>query len=352
MDDDMLSYEADDDDETKWLPSNDVINTTNESELSSASYMPNSTNSWPSPSSAGVSGLTVALVLVYGVICVAGLIGNLLVVYVVARHTRMKTATNVYIMNLSVADALFLIGLPMIMTTSILRYWVFGQILCKVYYVLTCVNTFTGTFTLTLMSADRFVAVWYPIKSLKYRTPKYAAAEAVATWFLSAIVMSPIVLYAEAVPNYFNSMSCQVRFPVAHAITTARIYVVYTLIVGFLLPVTCITIFYALLVFRLRTNRDQIRAAGKRRRQLRHRNVTALVTLVIAVYVICWLPYWGFQVNNGLSGKYNCSTFNCYANACNYLYLWMVFTCFNEFAQFSRYIAETLPVGLSAGTGQ
>src|SRR5688572_24631188 len=81
--------------------------------------------------------LTFTLVTIYGVICTAGLIGNCLVVYVVARYTRMKTVTNVYIMNLSVADGLFLIGLPMIMTTAILRYWVFGSVMCKIYYILT-----------------------------------------------------------------------------------------------------------------------------------------------------------------------------------------------------------------------
>src|SRR6218665_874945 len=98
--------------------------------------------------------LTVTLVTIYGVICTAGLVGNCLVVYVVARYTRMKTVTNVYIMNLSVADGLFLVGLPMVMTTAVLRYWVFGSVMCKIYYILTCINMFTGAFTLTLMSAD------------------------------------------------------------------------------------------------------------------------------------------------------------------------------------------------------
>ena len=40
---------------------------------------------------------------------------------------------------------------------------VFGAVLCRVYYALTCVNMFTGTFTVMLMSIDRFVAVWWPV---------------------------------------------------------------------------------------------------------------------------------------------------------------------------------------------
>lgn len=243
-------------------------------------------------------GLTVALVTIYGVICTAGLVGNCLVVYVVARYTRMKTVTNVYIMNLSVADGLFLIGLPMIMTTAILQYWVFGSVMCKIYYILTCINMFTGAFTLTLMSADRFVAVWYPIKSLKYRKPKFAGIEAALTWILSTAVMFPIVLFADIVPQGpgSNFSSCVVRWPAAHAMTAGRIYVTYTLIIGFLFPVTLISLFYGLLVGRLRANRHHIRAAEKRRR-LQRRNVTGLVTIVIGVFFICWLPYWSFQVS-------------------------------------------------------
>lgn len=67
------------------------------------------------------------------------------------------------ILNLSVTDTLFLLGLPMIMTTALARRWVFGAVLCRVYYALTCVNQFTGTFTVMLMSVDRFAAVWWPV---------------------------------------------------------------------------------------------------------------------------------------------------------------------------------------------
>ena len=103
-------------------------------------------------------------------------VGLVLVIYVVARYARMKTVTNVYILNLSIADSLFLVGMPMIMTTALLQRWVFGAVLCRVFYVLTCVNMITGAFLLALMSADRFAAVWFPVSSATYRTPTVAAA--------------------------------------------------------------------------------------------------------------------------------------------------------------------------------
>jgi len=37
-------------------------------------------------------------------------------------------------------------------------------------------------------------------------------------------------------------------------------------------------------------------ATGGGGRQTRARKITRLVTTVVIVYVICWLPYWTFQV--------------------------------------------------------
>jgi len=48
---------------------------------------------------AAIDCVTWTLVIADGAILSVGLVGNMLVVYVVARYARMKTATNVYILN-------------------------------------------------------------------------------------------------------------------------------------------------------------------------------------------------------------------------------------------------------------
>lgn len=238
-----------------------------------------------------------SLVAANGTIYCVGLIGNCLVVFVILRYVRMKTVTNLFILNLSIADILFLTGLPLVMTTAILKYWAFGWTVCKIYYVLTCINMFTGAYTIALMSADRFIAVRFPVQSIKYRTLRYATVEAALTWLLSFAVMFPIVLYADIVPQEPGStyFRCVVQWPVGMTVDGVRAYVVYTFVVGFLLPVGFISIFYTLLVLRLRANRKRIRSAGKRRKLTKH-NVTGLVSIVIIVFIACWLPYWVFQV--------------------------------------------------------
>lgn len=62
---------------------------------------------------------------------VVGLTGNTLAIYVVLRHAKMKTVTNIYILNLAVADELYIIGLPFLTTQNVLSYWPFGSFLCR-----------------------------------------------------------------------------------------------------------------------------------------------------------------------------------------------------------------------------
>ena len=107
----------------------------------------------------------------YSLVCLVGLLGNTLVIYVVVRFSKMQTVTNLYIVNLAVADECFLIGIPFLITTMSRQSWPFGNIMCKAYMTTTSINQFTSSIFLTIMSADRYIAVCHPISSPRIRTP-------------------------------------------------------------------------------------------------------------------------------------------------------------------------------------
>ena len=93
----------------------------------------------------------------YAVICIVGLCGNTLVIYVVLRYSKMQTVTYIYILMLAFADEIFLIGIPFLIVTSIQGDWIFGMAMCKIYLTTTSINQFTSSIFLTVLSADRFV---------------------------------------------------------------------------------------------------------------------------------------------------------------------------------------------------
>lgn len=254
------------------------------------------------PSKPGVGDFVI--VIIYGLLCIVGLVGNGMVVFVICRYTKMKTVTNMYILNLSIADFLFLLGLPMIMTTVVVKYWLFGFVMCKIYYILTCINMFTGAFTLTVMSGDRFLAVCYPIDSMRYRTSYYATIALAIIWVVSFLVMLPVFLYVQILehPCRPGIYSCTIQWPtMGHGISPEKAYVCYTMVLGFIVPVIVICVLYTLLLIRLRASGPMAKSAEKKRS---HRKVTQLVTMIIAVYIICWLPYWAFQFHLILPGVF------------------------------------------------
>ncbi|KAL3197175.1 hypothetical protein MRX96_014788 [Rhipicephalus microplus] len=201
--------------------------------------------------------------LLYGLVCLVGLCGNSLVIYVVLRFSKMQTVTNMYIFNLALADEMFLVGLPFFIATMVFKYWPFGAAMCKVYMTTTSINQFTSSLLLTVMSA----------RPVRRSVPPHILA------------------------SVSDSLHRQVRLP--HGVDGVRspdgagvhaAFTLYSFTLGFAIPLLLILLFYVLVILRLS------RVGPRSRHRAKHRRVTYLVLTVITVYVICWLPYWAGQL--------------------------------------------------------
>lgn len=69
----------------------------------------NSTDDYPVPD-IPPQVIQIVQVILFSIVCLVGLVGNTLVIYVVIRFSKMQTVTNMYIVNLAIADECFLIG--------------------------------------------------------------------------------------------------------------------------------------------------------------------------------------------------------------------------------------------------
>lgn len=230
----------------------------------------------------------------YGIVCLVGLCGNSLVIYVVLRFSKMQTVTNMYIFNLALADEMFLIGLPFLIITVVLKYWPFGSFMCKLYMTTTSINQITSCLLLTVMSADRYVAVCHPISSPRYRTTTIAKFICCTVWSVSAFLMVPIFMYADVADEEGKSNSCNIYWPQSEIMDGQKAFTLYSFTFGFFIPCILIFLFYFLVICKLRTVGPKNKSKEKKKN---HRKVTYLVLTVITVYVLCWLPYWIGQVN-------------------------------------------------------
>ncbi|XP_048856966.1 delta-type opioid receptor-like [Brienomyrus brachyistius] len=222
---------------------------------------------------------------VYSVVFVVGLVGNCLVMYGIIRYTKMKTATNIYIFNLALADALVTTTMPFQSTYYLLNSWPFGEVVCKVFISIDYYNLFTSTFTLTMMSVDRYIAVCHPVKALDFRTPVKAKMVNVCIWILSSAAGIPAMVLGSTQTNN-GTTECALQFPEPYVYwdTLMKICV---FIFAFIVPVLIITVCYSLMILRLKSVRL---LSGSREKDRNLRRITKLVLVVVAVFVVCWTP--------------------------------------------------------------
>ncbi|XP_055977945.1 somatostatin receptor type 4 [Sorex fumeus] len=264
---------------------------------------------------AGSAGM-IAIQCVYALVCLVGLVGNALVIFVILRYAKMKTATNIYLLNLAVADALFLLGVPFVASAAALRHWPFGPVLCRAVLGVDGLNMFTSVFGLTVLSVDRYVAVVRPLRAATYRRPRVAKLVSLGVWLASSLVTLPIAVFADTRPTRGGqAVACNLHWP-HPAWSTA--FVVYTFLLGFLLPVLAIGLCHLLIVGKMRA---VARRAGWQQRRRSERKITRLVLTVVAVFVLCWMPFYVVQLLNLFVTSLNAvvnhvSLILSYANSC------------------------------------
>ncbi|KPP66150.1 delta-type opioid receptor-like [Scleropages formosus] len=202
------------------------------------------------------------------------------------RYTKMKTATNIYIFNLALADALATSTLPFQSAKYLMNTWPFGELICKVVIAIDYYNMFTSIFTLTMMSVDRYIAVCHPVRALDFRTPIKAKIINVCVWILSSAVGVPIMIMAITKVNDKGKTVCTLKFPDPdwYWDTVTKICV---FIFAFVVPVLVITICYGLMILRLKSVRL---LSGSKEKDKNLRRITRMVLVVVAAFIVCWTP--------------------------------------------------------------
>ncbi|KAF7242468.1 Delta-type opioid receptor [Varanus komodoensis] len=265
--------------------------------------------------------IAIAITALYSVVCVVGLLGNILVMYgivslqkelllflvhwlgdrlrhrqarpieIYGRYTKMKTATNIYIFNLALADALATSTLPFQSAKYLMETWPFGELLCKVVLSIDYYNMFTSIFTLTMMSVDRYIAVCHPVKALDFRTPAKAKLINVCIWVLSSVIGVPIMIMA-VTKSQGGIVMCLLQFPEPQ-IYWDTITKICVFIFAFLVPILVITICYGLMILRLKSVRL---LSGSKEKDRNLRRITRMVLVVVAAFIICWTPIQIFVI--------------------------------------------------------
>ncbi|CAB1335022.1 unnamed protein product [Coregonus sp. 'balchen'] len=139
---------------------------------------------------------------VHSFICVFGLCGNALVIVTYAFYNMpsTRTMTDVYLLNVAVADLLFILALPLIIYNE-QHDWSMGSAVCKALRGAYSINLYSGMLLLACISGDRYISIVQARRSfgLRSRTLIYSRLICTAIWALAVALSIPTVIYNEQV---------------------------------------------------------------------------------------------------------------------------------------------------------
>lgn len=221
------------------------------------------------------------------IICAFGLIGNALVIVTYIFYKRTKTMTDVYLVNVAVADLIFVVALPFIIYNE--QYnWLMGPVVCKMLRSAYSINLYSGMLLLACISGDRYIAIVQARRSFGTRTRAliYSRLLCSAVWVFAVALTLPTLIYTERFedPNPLNepvTVTCALSFSKNETAMLVKVLVPSLQMgIGFLLPLLVMVFCYSSIVCTL------LRAQSSQR----HKAVR-VVLVVVVVFIVCHLPY-------------------------------------------------------------
>ncbi|KAM9737892.1 fMet-Leu-Phe receptor-like isoform 1-T3 [Menidia menidia] len=221
-------------------------------------------------------------ILLYTLTVVLGITGNSIVICVAGFKLKPKV-TNVWLVNLAIADLIFCFTRVFSLIKKLFfDHWPFGVFLCKFNGFFKYANMFCSVFLLAVISLDRMLCVWRPVLTKRHRSVRAARVVAVCVWAAATLLSTPYFLYRQVYLGKNNQSKCTLEVKertegedaVKHALYSIRF------LCGFLLPFLVILTCYVLAGVGIR----RTRLSGK------SRPLRILASLVVAFF-LCWAPY-------------------------------------------------------------
>ncbi|KAK2919961.1 hypothetical protein Q8A73_002165 [Channa argus] len=220
---------------------------------------------------------------IYSVVCAAGLMGNLLVLFFIrVKQQRKKSRVNFFVLNLAVTDLQFVLTLPFWAVDIALDFsWPFGDAMCKIVLSITVMNMYASVFFLTAMSVTRYCSLASALKNSTVQKSWSAKLTCAVIWTLATLATAPTSIFS-TVSNVTGEKLCLLKFPGGQY--WLAVYQIQKILVGFVLPMSIVSISYIMLLRFIR-NRSMKTSNPKRRSQ-----VTKSVTIVVLSFFLCWMP--------------------------------------------------------------
>ncbi|XP_036395700.1 C-C chemokine receptor type 4 [Megalops cyprinoides] len=207
-----------------------------------------------------------------------GLTGNSVVLWVLVRFIRLKSLTDVCLLNLAISDLLVALSLPLWVYRATGQGFV-GDGLCKATAGIYRMGLYSGILFVSLMSVDRYLAIVHAVAAMRARTLRYGVIASMAVWTISICASLPEIIFTIVLEDD-GLDNCHQIYPLGSEMT-------YKLLRNF--GENAVVLFISLPIMFFCYSR--ILAVLLRSRNSNRHRAMRLVFAIVSVFTFSWVPY-------------------------------------------------------------
>ncbi|XP_047364034.1 trissin receptor isoform X1 [Vespa velutina] len=295
----------------------------------------------------------VIFILLYTIVFICCIFGNLMVILVVTFSRRLPNITNFFLANLAVAD--FCVGIFCVYQTLInylMNSWRLGNFLCKVYMFVHALSYTASILILMVVCIERYLATVHPMKCKSMLTTSRLRAVIGIVWIIAALYAAPRFIYFETISNELSDGNVDIICGPNMKKYKKHVLDAFNFIFLYLLPLALMSYLYTKIAVRLwrsgaalgrpglvaetRNGRIQHIHTSCRKVLRTRRGVIRMLIAVVVFFALCNLPqqvriiwlHWGpyYDRTSNFTTLLTVSTFlisytNCCLNPFLYAFL-------------------------------
>ncbi|KAJ3598985.1 hypothetical protein NHX12_032948 [Muraenolepis orangiensis] len=219
---------------------------------------------------------SIAIPIFFSIVIILSLIGNILVLAILALYENLKTLNNIFILNLAISDLFFTAGLPFWAIYHIWG-WVLADILCNIVNFIFYTGFYSSILLLTIITLHRYMAVIHPLSKPGTQNVSYAVAMSITLWLVSIGAAMPSMLFSTVSTIHHKNATtyaCQYKDDTWTNVGTYQQNIIF--LAAFVVMSVC----YVSIVRTIRRTRSH----------RKHRTVK-LIFCIVAVFFVGWIPY-------------------------------------------------------------
>nr|BAQ54871.1 opsin, short-wavelength sensitive type [Anax parthenope] len=237
--------------------------------------------------------------LIYAVIFIVGLFGNILVLWAFFTVKSLRTPSNLFVANLALFDTLMMSKLPLFVLNSVVEGQYFGKIGCDIFGLFGSYSGMGAAITNAAIAFDRYRTIAFPLDGRLGM--KQATMLVIGTWlYATPFSILPLVgLWSRYVPEAYLT-TCS--FDYMKEGKNTQLFVMCIFAWSYVIPLLMIALFYSRILSQVRMHEKMLKEQAKRMNvqslsqgQDKDKSVEiriAKVAIGIVILFICaWTPY-------------------------------------------------------------